>query len=255
MPPPYHNPHWQVFTRTPHVPAGAVGYIPSDWVTNHRLHGIPTGAIPLPTQQLDRTQVRDICQNLANPVLFGYICVMAWGLQGAGPGGQRHVASSWGSNAVIAAHLNILRSGGLTRSQAYQQFLGAGNIPGLGPSYWTKLLYFFSLSPLFFIMDQWTGKSINLLTNNSVVRMAGNAPSNLNNVGNYQAYCEEVDAIATHLGVTGEQAEEMLMSKGGHHPWQWRHHVRNNWPPSRPVHRYNAVSMHTQYPHIPLAHF
>jgi hypothetical protein len=45
MPPPCHNnPHWQVFSGTSHVPAGAVGYIPYDWVVNHKLHGVPIDA-------------------------------------------------------------------------------------------------------------------------------------------------------------------------------------------------------------------
>jgi hypothetical protein len=140
----------------------------------------------------------------------------------------------------------------LTRCQAYDLFLGAGAIPGLGPAYFTKLLYFFQRNPDCYIMDQHTAKSVNLLTGNWLVRMVGNAVSNLNKCGNYQAYCEEVDTIAGLVGVSGEQAEEMMMSKGGHHPWPWRAHMRTSWPLHSPVGRYSRATIHAFYPHIPL---
>jgi hypothetical protein len=143
----------------------------------------------------------------------------------------------------------------MTRCDAYNLFLGVGGVPGLGPSYWTKLLYFFSPNSNFYIMDKWTGQSVDLMTGNWVVRMAGKATSALNKCGNYQAYCEEVDEIAYILGVTGAQAEEMLMSKGGRRPWPWRAHVRANWPAHAPAGRYSTSTMHARYPHIPVGNF
>ncbi len=255
MPPPYRNPHWKTFTHIPHVPAGSVGYVPATWAIHRGLTHVPAGTIPLPAHQLDRAGVRAICRNPANPVLFGYICAMAWGVQGAGPGGPRHVAAAWGSRALLVPKLNTLRAGGLTRSQAYNLFIGARAVPGLGPAYVTKLLYFFMPTPDCYIMDQHTAKSVNLLTGNWVVRMAGNAVSNQNGTGNYQAYCEEVDRISALVGTTGENVEEMMMSKGGHYPWPWRAHTRANWPLHAPVARYNSASIHAIYPHIPLSTF
>lgn len=254
MPPPYNNPHWQVFSAYTLIPAGNIGIAPSKWVQIHRLSGIPTASIPIPTHQLNRTQVRAICTNPAIPVLFGYICSMAWGSQGAGPGGSRYVKQAWGSNQILANHLGALRGGGLSRGQAYNLFLKTP-VPGLGPAYWTKLLYFFSPTPDFYIMDQWTAKSINLLTNNKVVRMVGNAVSNFNKKGNYEAYCYEVDEIARLMGISGEQAEEMLVSKGGRNRWPWRCHVVYFWKNNKPKGRYNASAMNAKYPHIPLADF
>ena len=254
MPPPYRNPHWNVFAGIPHVSAGPVGYAPANWVANNRLVGVPLGAVPLSTHQLNRTAVRAICRNPSNPVLFGYVCAMAWGLQGAGPGGSRHVAAAWRANALLIPKLNALRAGGLTRRLACDIFTGANRVPGIGPAYFTKLLYFFLPDPNCYIMDQQTGKSINLLSGNWVVRMAGNAVSNLNKSGNYQAYCEELDSMGALLGVTGEQVEEMMMSKGGRHPWPWRAYMRANWPSQAPTGPYSPAALHAIYPHIPVVY-
>jgi len=251
VPPPYLRPHWDVLAATNHQPAGQIGRRPAAWVQHHGLDNVPNGA-GLPHDLLDRHAVRVICRDPAYPALFGYICAMAWGSQDAGPAGPGHVVDAWRENATIAAHLAVIRAGGLTRCAAYNLFLGVGNVPGLGPSYWTKLLYFFSPNDGFYIMDQWTGKSIDFLTGTRVVRMNGNAVSTQNRCGNYQAYCEEVDAIANQLGVRGDQAEEMLMSKGGSKPWPWRDHVRVNWPAYAPMGRYSAAAMHEIYPHIPV---
>jgi len=176
---------------------------------------------------------------------------MAWGGKGSGTGGQGHVAAAWTAQVKLGSHLNLLRTGGLSRCEAYRLFLGTGAIPGIGPAFFTKLIYFFSSSPDFYILDQWTAKSVNLLTGNRVVKMSGNAVFNGNKCGNYLAYCHEVDEIACLLKVTGEQAEEMMMSKGGHNPWHWRAYMRANWPVNAPSVRYRASLMHSVYAGIP----
>lgn len=168
------------------------------------------------------------------------------------------MAGIWAQRVQLADRLARLREGNLTRVEAYNLFLGEGDIHQLGPSYFTKLLFFFSPTPDFYIMDQWTGKSINLLTGIPVVRMTRRndaTPLPSNKAGNYQAYCEEVDIIAKRLGVKGEQAEEMLMSKGRPDPWPWRLHVRQYWESDAPMVRYRATELHERYPHIPVEDF
>lgn len=141
MPPPYVNPHWNIFSAIPHMSAGAIGEPPAQWAVLNNLGNLPVG---LPTHQLTRQDVRTICQNTANNVLFGYVCAMAWGGQTRG-----HPARAWRHRAQISNVLMRLRAGGLARRDAYRLFLGAGNIPGLGPAYFTKLIYFFSPDPNF----------------------------------------------------------------------------------------------------------
>lgn len=227
---PYLSPHWEAFSRIPHVRAGEVGNIPEQWAAKFKLTNIPEATLPLPDKKLNRDQVRDHCKNPNNPVLFGHICAMAWGGQGAAPWGQSAVRSCWEARSILAPKLEKLREGGLKRGEAYALFEGTNAVPGLGPAYFTKLLYFFSLERNCYIMDQWTAKSVNLLTGKNVVRLGGSAVSNLNTAENYEAYCREVDAIAKLLKIPdGEKVEEIMMSKGGRKPWPWRGYVRQHW--------------------------
>jgi hypothetical protein len=239
---PFVNPHWSVFAGTKHISANNIGFKPANWATTHGITLTPPSPA-LPTHQLDRTVVREICRNPSNPVLFGYICAMAWGSQGA-RGGKKHVVLAWSHKTKIEAILLKLRAGGLTRCQAYNLFLDKGNIPGLGPAFFTKLLYFFSPQPNFYIMDQWTAKSINLLTGRKAVRLTVDYVAINNTCGNYEAYCQEIDAIAGHLAQSGEDIEEMLMSKGGKKPWPWRFHVKNT---PQPTSRYSSTSNQNNY--------
>lgn len=95
---------------------------------------------------------------------------------------------------------------------------------------------------------------MNLLTGKRIVRMSGVAVSNLNTCGSYQAYCEEIDAMAAMLGVMGDQIEEMMMSKEDA-ILVLGERTRANWPHNAPTARYNRPAMYAAYPHIPLTCF
>jgi hypothetical protein len=241
----YTEPHWSIFANIPYDPAGAIGHSPKGWVAIHNIQRVHVG---LSSESRDRKTVRSICQDPAIPVLQGYIEVMAWGSQGAGRAGSRHVLSAWAEREKLEYVLNMVRAGRLTRRQGYNLFLKEVRVPGLGPAYWTKLLYFFSPDTLFYIMDQWTAKSMNLLIGQQLVRLQGSALCNKNKAGNYQAYCEEIDEMAKILEIDGDQVEEMLMSKGGRHPQKWRAYVRSNY-------EYDPKILRSKYPHIPSSDF
>jgi len=227
---PYKQPHWDRFTATPYQPAGPVGFAPAEWAMRLGLPDLPSAALPLPTLPLDRIQVRSLCQAPGTPVLFGYLCVVAWGAQGAGPGGGRNAKAAWEQRSRSEAALKRIRGGGLSRKQAYALFQDAGAICGLGPAYWTKLLYFFSPSPTSYVMDQWTSKSINLLTDRLVVPLINGSPAKRNPADCYEDYCQVIDSMAVLLGLSGDQVEEKLMSRGGRTPAPWRAHVRQHLP-------------------------
>ena len=261
MPPPYNNIHWQTFAGIPYQAQGAVGDSPARWATG--LNGVPNAA-NLPNAPMGRATVRDICRNPNHDVLYGYVCAMAWGGQNDR---FQHRAQAWNNRAALIPKLIALRAGGLTHCQVYNLFTGANSVPGLGPSFFTKLIYFFSPDqPVgatgFYIMDQWTSKSVDLITQRWVVRLARiqrTSPGHQNRCGNYEAYCREVESIAIALGLGqghGDQAEEMLMSKGSPNPWPWRIHVQNRWPVDAPADRYRRADIHALYhPYIPLACF
>ena len=260
---PYQEPHYSAFSKLMFKPQGAVGYSPSQWAKDYGLDDVPH-AEELPATRLCREQVRSFCRDQKKPVLFGYICAMAWGGQSDGPGGRRNTVNAWSERRRIADQLKALRDGGLSRKDSYNLFRGKGRIPHLGPSFFTKLIYFFSPVKTFYIMDQWTGKSINLLTGQHVVRVNGAADA-ANKGGNYQAFCEEVDRLAAalpepgvHSEESGERMEERLFSRGrennGMPPALWRAYVQNNYAGNKPP-RYNRNALHQIYPHISVNDF
>jgi hypothetical protein len=163
---------------------------------------------------------------------------MAWGWQ------ARHVGTAWAGREVLGSLLNEVKAGSCARAGAYDLF--KGRVKGLGPSYFTKLIYFFSPVEDRYIMDQWTGASVNLLMGMSVVKMSrpekgGASPLNTNTGGNYERFCEVIDELTVvasrQLGraFTGEDIEQHLFSHGKKAPdgrrqeeGAWRAYVREH---------------------------
>lgn len=224
MPPPLISTHYNAFIKNAahHIPQGAVGYAPSLWVKQHGLEDVPKQT-PLPTNPLNRQDVKKLCLGPLTPVLFGYVCAMAWGEQGTLS--HEHVRAAWKNRTDISKLLTTLRGGGLSRLTAYDIFKNA-KISGLGPSFFTKLMYFFSPDSTFYIMDQHTANSVNLLTGLTIVRLQP-SPTRQNKGGNYQAFCEVVDHLASLHKVAGDVIEERLYSgRGG----VWRRYVKQHYP-------------------------
>ena len=179
--------------------------------------------------RLTRDELRRICRDASENVLVAYICAMAWGAQHA-----RHARTAWACRKDLIPKLNTLRSKNLPRMEAYNLFAGEDGIQGLGPAYFTKLLFFFSPSNTNYIMDQWTAKWMILLTGERLVEMSmvpHGGPTRANSGRHYQAFCEAIDCLAAKLHLSGEKTEELIFSAGGRNAGCWRRHVREHWPP------------------------
>jgi hypothetical protein len=221
------------FLNIPFKEQGTIFFAPSDWVKKLGGDGLEYFH-ELPDKALNRPHVRDFCQNPANDVRIGYLYAMAWGNQGAGVT-FRHASKAWGRRDDVANRLIKIRDGKLNRMDSYSLFSGVNAIPGLGPSYLTKLLYFFSRDQNHYIMDQWTAKSINFICDDEIIQMSGHYPSANNNGKSYETFCRKVDelvCLAKERGQvnTGEQIEQRLFSKGGHTPEAWRVVIRSAYP-------------------------
>lgn len=256
MPQLYVETHWNKFVESidSQKSQGETGTSPMEWIKKNKLQNVVSDELKKKLQdvnKLDREKVRNICRDKETDVLVGYICAMAWGGQG-----MQHVKNVWKEKEEVSKRLELLRAGNLTRCKSYDLFIGKGKILGLGPAYWTKLLYFFSPTEDFYIMDQWTAKSVNLLKGLQVVKMEGNSVSSSNMCGNYQAFCEEIDSIAARLketggaefsDVTGAKVEEWLFSRGSvsrkDGPWVWRAYVllQCNYDPKYLLERYPEI--------------
>lgn len=175
---------------------------------------------------------------------------MAWGGQDRVAGGVANAQSAWNASIKLHANLMALRAGGLTRRDAYLLFDGSSKIPGLGPSYFTKLLFYFSINAPAgeqpYIVDNVILRSMALLTG---------LPFHCHATpGGYQACCEEIDAMASLVGIAPQDVEERsFSSKSG----AWRRYVNRNkalLPLCLGRAKYRTT-MHQAYPHIPLACF
>ena len=148
-----------------------------------------------------------------------------------------------------------VRRNQLSRAGAYNSFAnlrttGSGNpIAGMGPAYFTKLLYFLAPgtpeSPKGYIMDQWLGCSVNLLPGRQVVKLDQNVKwqikngqakqvvdsivSNVNSGYDYEEFCQIVEALSGKMGAswTPELTERALIADGGKSAHPWRAYVKD----------------------------
>jgi len=169
---------------------------------------------------------------------------MAWGFQGRGPG-NAYPKKAWGKRAQFQDRLKNLRGmRNSKRCEAYNLFAGKNRVPGLGPAYFTKLLYFFG-SGNHYVMDQWTVKSVCLLTGRKIVKNSGGHPSKDNTGFNYNLFCRVVDDLAQKFGSTGDVIEQKLFSIGSIKKKPrgvWRQYVVDEWEKLQ-LKRYNQDAL------------
>lgn len=142
-----------------------------------------------------------------------------------------------------------IRCGAIDRKTAYdrlRELRSKRKLKGAGPAYFTKLIYFFTPRSgaalrMGYIMDQWAGCSVNLLTGRDVVRMnitmtwkrsRGDlvpafsfSVSDHNTGDDYEQFCSAVDCLASCFGFTPEKVDRELVSSGGRNPEDWRRYV------------------------------
>ena len=203
---------------------------PQTWVQSMGLEGADF-AVPLPAQAQSREDVRQLCRSEDFPLLYRYICAMAWGNQGAGKS-RRYARLAWAERERLEPLLAAIVAGNIDRAEAYALFCGAGAVKGLGPAYFTKLLYFFWPEPRCYIMDQWTARSVNYLTGKKMVRMSGNFVAPNNDGVHYERYCLAVESLANltdpEQRLNGAETEMRLFCRGGKLAGPWRTIIRSH---------------------------
>lgn len=112
---------------------------------------------------------------------------------------------------------------GMDHLTAYQGFYQAqhnGKMVGIGPAYYTKLIFFLGNGDGL-IMDQWTSKSINLLHEDNLIRLDSGYVSRFAGSDDYKRYNECVSELAGALGFNGtnfeknNKTEELIFSISG----------------------------------------
>lgn len=180
-----------------------------------------------PLQRADLVRLRDAGEtDLLDLCAF----IFAWGGMKT-PAGSALFSSScteWigVSQAIYEGRMSI--SEGYER---YHRLSGCGQLPGCGPAYYTKLLFFLPRSgrDRGVIMDQWTARSINLLTGTKIVSIRGTGRAAwvlpANDAAVYETFCGAVGALAAEISASIEETEMRLFSEGGRSPAVWRKHV------------------------------
>lgn len=243
-----------------HIGQNWVGYNPLEFAKNLNIQG--DFLENLPKDPIDRRRVfKDIKGE--KDALRIFLLIMAWGAMRphngrrawqAITGEKRQGFSNWACN---------VREGKLNRQEAYEQFQNL-EIPGIGPAYFTKLIFFLTAANpengIGYIMDQWTAKSADLLVSGinghggSVVRVGHSGYVAQNNESiRYEYFCRAVDELGSCLKESGIEnpeeiewgvvAEERMFSIG----WgqgAWRNYVVANWSRRQPVKLDALMSQH-----------
>lgn len=161
--------------------------------------------------------------------------VMAWGRMR-----PQHARRLCAGVPRLVPLIAQLRAGKITRKAAYDAFAdvtsGPERVQGIGPAYFTKLIFFAHPDHDGYIMDQWTSKSINLLLDGVVrpIILDGDRVSPRNTPETYECYCASVEhltgQLANHVpNATPEWTELCLFSTGGRYPAPWRAYVREQY--------------------------
>lgn len=184
----------------------------------------------LPDERHTRQQLRFLIQDDQLTESEIYLAVMAWG-------GQRrnHGRSSWAGIDRLEPILRALRLGKICRLEGYRQFSVATTgsdkaVRGLGPAFYSKLLFFVPPASPGYIMDQWTAKSMQLLVERGSaappIKLTSGIVSTTNNADVYERFCHFIEELAGRYSIDPGNAEELIFS-GSRQPW--RSHVVSNW--------------------------
>lgn len=202
--------------------------------------------VHLPDERVGRKHVLALSANKVVPNTELFSAVMAWG--GMNRGFARRVLKT---PEVLFDIMNSLRGGELSRSDAYDTFAQARlerHLVGMGPSYFTKLIFFLDPKHDGYILDQWSGKSANLIFGTELVKINSSSQivkgrlqhnvmlANRNAGAHYEEFCRVVEHLASDLGVTPEDAELRMFSTGGRRgvpAGAWRRYVQQHYLPAK----------------------
>ncbi len=208
------------------------------------LQGVSTEQ--LPTDQIKRSQVFVLAANAMIDTATVCAAALAWG--GMNQRLSPALFSMRGAGWLDVA--NHIRAGKLDRKAAYEAFAQlrhARKLVGLGPAYFTKIIYFLTprtenISDPPYIMDQWAGCSINLLLSRELVKMnitrlwkpGKDKPdytyqvSEANTGADYEAFCTAVEALRAEFGRLPDEIDRAMIANGGRKKSSWRQYVISN---------------------------
>jgi hypothetical protein len=173
--------------------------------------------IDVPSATMSRPELIRYCRS-ADTAEQCFIAVMAWGGMFL-----PNLRRAWDSRRLWTPIVDRLRAD-KNGPAAYAAFHSAA-VPGLAAPYFTKLIFFCGrgTDP---ILDQWTGKSMDVLLQKSPGFVAANGHVGRAPPALYQQYKGAVESLARELHFEAAEVEFMLFA-GERHPW--RTFVKSEW--------------------------
>jgi hypothetical protein len=220
------NSHLSVLKNIPPTSQGPIGSNARNWA----LSALPKRQEP--GNGLDRKFTRqdlfEYCADSRTKNIDTLLAILAWGGMRRDHGRKLFQDCNQLSALVGKIRHNEIKS----RKQVFAELQRLRNdreIPGLGIGYFTKLICFLDRKLQGYIMDQWTSKSINLLTGQDIVKISpGGWVTDANGPETYETFCSHIDQLATALECTGLEAEERIFSKG-RGKGAWRNYLKRNY--------------------------
>jgi hypothetical protein len=175
-------------------------------------------------KRFQRYDLLDYCREPTHGHLDVLVAILSWG-------GMRrnHGRQLLAHYEALVPLVEKLRAGGygsrLEAFEALRRHRQSGRSPGLGVGYYTKLICFLAHDHNGYIMDQWVGRSVNLLIGRPVVRFTGPWVNDQNTGADYEAFCCIIDELGNKFGCSGFEAEKRLFSYGGRNPGAWRRYL------------------------------
>jgi len=190
-----------------------------------------------------RTNRDELARFVADPKsadLDRFLAIAAWGSMN-----REHAASATREWSNWSHLLQQVRSADFNRGKAYEAFDGAyrrREMPGVGPAYFTKFVMYLRPDLRGYILDQWTGKAVEVLSADGFrLHFDQHRLSPRNSSQDYEAFCKRMDELASICCGTDledllpKQAhafESRLFSEGGkgkRPAAAWRSYVRRHW--------------------------
>jgi hypothetical protein len=195
----------------------------SDWLESAQIERINE---PASSRPLSRDFLRSLCSDKRISDRDLLWSILAWG------GMKRDAARRLAKNEDRWTKIvGTLRGNGLNRAASYELCSNAVHefpAGGIGPAYFTKLIFFANPRHDGYIMDQWTSRSVNLLVDGpALVRMrTKDHVDPRNSAGTYEAFCQVVEQLSSLLlARTPEETEQCLFSTGGKKRAPWRRYL------------------------------
>lgn len=201
------------------------GRVPSHWFNHLRMD---FEIERLESSVLNRKDLFEICDDPTRSALECVASICAWGGMKVGHGKALfETRSAW---LPIVEDLRTVKYSRLQTYSMFSQLREERKLPGCGPAYFTKFIFFLSCGQPGYIMDQWTGKSIQLLTGTTRPILTKSGYVADENTGQeYDGFCRTIELLAQELNVSPRETEEKIFSVGGKNAGQWRCYVRKNW--------------------------